>query len=643
MFPFKKSRFKFVLIFCLLALLTLPGNINALMKEISFEQLTKGADSIIIGQVENLTSHWNDDQTNIYTEVTISVKEILKGSAGKETLHVIIAGGTIADLTQWVEDQPVFELGEKVVVFLIEMKTFEFDHMKLRGKPGLFATDFIGTVYGNYQGKLSLSDDKTGTTGKRFLDDFKHNLNLILKGHSISEKQNFYQTNETTFDQAITSINPNIASAGTNSVVTVTGSGFGTRGTNDHLLFYYATYGGYHNYMTSEIVSWTNNQIQAKIPTGVIDNYPYSSSSGPVALYKDGFFHSHTPFTVTFGYGQVRWPETGPSVTYYGNEGGVSGRLAAIQEAANSWNSAGGNFRLNYVGTTSSTQTGRNFKNEILWQNLPEGILGQATIWYSSGTILEADFAFNMIYDWNTNDTCPPGQYDVQSIATHELGHWLNLMDLYGNMIDYPQDTDKIMYGRMSSGVTKRTLHAYDILGIKWIYGDISPQTGSLRVFITPQGACDAGAQWRRTGTTTWHNSGDTETDLSPDVYTVEFNIVPGWNVFANIDVTVQAGQVSEYTGTFTANFDQYSISLATNIAGGMILGDGTYLHNQTAIISAIPSPGFIFNYWTENWQIVSREATYSFLCVANRNLVANFQKVTVFPQVLMFLLDKDE
>ena len=41
-------------------------------------------------------------------------------------------------------------------------------------------------------------------------------------------------------------------------------------------------------------------------------------------------------------------------------------------------------------------------------------------------------------------------------------------------------------------------------------HGDLWQQTGSLQVTISPQGAIDAGAQWRVEGGA-WQNSGNTE------------------------------------------------------------------------------------------------------------------------------------
>jgi len=63
-----------------------------------------------------------------------------------------------------------------------------------------------------------------------------------------------------------------------------------------------------------------------------------------------------------------------------------------------------------------------------------------------------------------------------------------------------------------------------------------------LRVTISPQEAIDAGAKWRRTGTSTWQNNGATESGILVGQYTVEFSDVTGWTEPANQPVTIING-----------------------------------------------------------------------------------------------------
>jgi hypothetical protein len=55
---------------------------------------------------------------------------------------------------------------------------------------------------------------------------------------------------------------------------------------------------------------------------------------------------------------------------------------------------------------------------------------------------------------------------DIETVALHEFGHWLNLADLYD-----PADSDNVMYGYISTGDVKRWLRSCDIDGICYIYG----------------------------------------------------------------------------------------------------------------------------------------------------------------------------
>jgi len=83
---------------------------------------------------------------------------------------------------------------------------------------------------------------------------------------------------------------------------------------------------------------------------------------------------------------------------------------------------------------------------------------------YSGSTLTDCDTVFNTYYSWSTSGQA--GYYDVQNIATHELGHWLQLNDLYGG-----GDTEKTMYGYSATGETKkRTLESDDLSGINYIY-----------------------------------------------------------------------------------------------------------------------------------------------------------------------------
>ena len=74
---------------------------------------------------------------------------------------------------------------------------------------------------------------------------------------------------------------------------------------------------------------------------------------------------------------------------------------------------------------------------------------------------------------------------------------------------------------------------------------------GSLQVSITPAEAVTAGAQWRRVGTTTWMNSGATETGVLATEWPVEFKVLTGWDTPANQTLTVSDGQMATAEGVY--------------------------------------------------------------------------------------------
>jgi len=79
----------------------------------------------------------------------------------------------------------------------------------------------------------------------------------------------------------------------------------------------------------------------------------------------------------------------------------------------------------------------------------------------------------------------------------------------------------------------------------------IQDLTGSLRVTINPPGSVAAGAKWRRVGTTSWLDSGYTESGLSTGKYTVEFKDITGWIKPGDVEVTISADQTTNAGGLY--------------------------------------------------------------------------------------------
>jgi len=126
---------------------------HAAMRQLSLEDLTKRADTIVLGTVIQQESAWNARHTAIYTNVTLAVERVLVGPpVAAVTLQV--AGGTVGRMGMGTSNDAVFWEGELVIVFL-----------DTRAVPS--------TVVGMQQGKFMVKDNTVTGAGKTWsLDEF---------------------------------------------------------------------------------------------------------------------------------------------------------------------------------------------------------------------------------------------------------------------------------------------------------------------------------------------------------------------------------------------------------------------------------------------------------------------------------------
>ena len=109
------------------------------------------------------------------------------------------------------------------------------------------------------------------------------------------------------------------------------------------------------------------------------------------------------------------------------------------------------------------------------------------------------------------------------------------------------------------------------------------------------------------------------------DNWTENGNIV-STNASYTLTVTSSHNLVANFTGL------SFTVTTASNpVNTGTTTGAGSYTYNSQVSVSAIPASGYSFISWTENGNVVSTSATYTFNITANRNLVANFGIFTVF------------
>ena len=132
---------------------------------------------------------------------------------------------------------------------------------------------------------------------------------------------------------------------------------------------------------------------------------------------------------------------------------------------------------------------------------------------------------------------------------------------------------------------------------------------------VTGGGTFDQGSSCTVTATA---NNGYTFTNWTENGNVVSTN--------ANYTFTVNGNR------TLVANFTQqsYTISVTANPAnGGAVSGGGSFNYGQSCTVSATANLGYTFTNWTENGNVVSTNANYTFSVTGSRSLVANFTTQT--------------
>lgn len=84
--------------------------------------ITQAADYIIEGTVERVESRWNQEGTGIFTYTELAIEKYVKGTPfAQNKIQIVTPGGTVGEISQWVEDQPILHEWKKVRIYFEEM------------------------------------------------------------------------------------------------------------------------------------------------------------------------------------------------------------------------------------------------------------------------------------------------------------------------------------------------------------------------------------------------------------------------------------------------------------------------------------------------------------------------------------------
>ena len=94
-----------------------PGRLESQSKLLTTEQLTDRAEIVVIGKVTALNSAWSSDRKKIFTRVTLTVEQYLKGDQSLHTLTLVVPGGEVNETGEVYSHVARFKSNEDVVVF----------------------------------------------------------------------------------------------------------------------------------------------------------------------------------------------------------------------------------------------------------------------------------------------------------------------------------------------------------------------------------------------------------------------------------------------------------------------------------------------------------------------------------------------
>ncbi len=429
-----------------LTALVAPGNAQAMLEPLTFRDLVQESSAVVLADTTSVQSRL-DLSGNPVTDVRLTVVRTLHGQSSDDHL-ITIPGGVVGDFVQHVTGQPMFGVGDRVILFL----------------------DGSGRVVGGSQGRFGVHADMVLETGET-LAAFTQRLAAAARGLEAADAPAPATTAAAQSSvgalsaASVSAVSPSSVPGGAGATVIITGSGFGT--TPGRVEF---SHGSSTN-NSGRIVRWTATSVEVEVPDAV--------SSGPVRVRTSAGTLS-TPVNITIPYSLNGMAWTTRTVPFSISSAAPAGWQTMVRNGAIAWNGLA-NFAFSQSSAVAAPQRG-NRVNEVWWGSTgANGHLAIASLSFFRDTdnngdglndMVEADIIFSSDFAWGDGSG---GTFDIHSVALHEFGHWLSLDDLYGTA-----DTQKAMFGRIARGAQRRALTAGDIAGIRAIYGNTAAQAPTV-------------------------------------------------------------------------------------------------------------------------------------------------------------------
>ncbi|MBC5993946.1 T9SS type A sorting domain-containing protein [Pontibacter cellulosilyticus] len=463
--PIALTRTMLKLLFTILALITTTNLLadNSLhMVPISLEERTRKADIVIEGEVISQKSFWNADNTNIYTSNVIRVYKVFKGSVQEQQLELITQGGSVGLKKQVLSTALELYPGQQGIFLLMNEKEISSTPFKLKlhtrayaGQQGFVkynlkevsAADAFNT-YSSVQQLYNAITERTGSSYRVIQENTS-----LHKAIEAKRPGSEVQTQKSLLIPVITSFSPTVTTAGTDAVLTINGTNFGsTRGTGK-VEFRNADDGGktFMEPRPKDYISWTNTQIRVRIPSRGKDGGTAGSGEIRVTAADGSSIISATQIIIEFAVLNVALTQPNlrtfePLLQNKNGKGGYTVRYApsmqnrsaareGFERALNTWTCA---TNVNWdVGSPTTIEAAKDDEISVIRFAQgstfgQEGVLASTlSYWegYRCGTdtvfwLSEFDMAINSNITWQYGPGGPTGnQYDFETVILHELGH----------------------------------------------------------------------------------------------------------------------------------------------------------------------------------------------------------------------------
>lgn len=459
------------------------------MIKLSTIQLVQSSEMIVRARVIERQSLWNASKTKIYTVHHLLVLESFKGNPSAE-LTLITEGGDLPELSMQFSDRIDLYTGDEAVLLLNQIP----GHWK--GLPAYPNAYCVGT---SLEGVFSIDPNNRSVSDifNRFknIDQLKRSFQNISGETArifIPElRNNLPETNGSTA-ATIATLSPTVITAGTKSILTINGSGFGaTRGSG--FVEFTTASGTFAQPLPKDYISWNDNQIRVMVPSQLSGQVAANgAATGPVKVTPASGAPATSAGSISVRYAifnSILASGDTAAVLVAGNINGQGGytlsyndqfsstfgqeATSSFEKAMRTWQCAT-RFNWTISPNLSTVRVAQNDGVGVITDDvldpLPANVLGRGLNYPANCQIgnqnkritVEQDIIFNNSaagFNWYIGSGAPgASDIDFESVALHELGHLQHLGHTSLTSLE-------VMTSSISLGATRRNLTQNDIEG----------------------------------------------------------------------------------------------------------------------------------------------------------------------------------